>query len=110
MTDDTIKDMPAEGYSLLLGMNQDKKVVIVRREDGFEKRLLWRCMRCRLVVGYENTGSESAGLGKDGEGHEGKVVYLLPNGILGTDVMVKGKKIGEEDVELGEGRGVGVWE
>lgn len=109
--------MPAEGYSLLLGMNQDKKVTIVRREDGFEKRLLWRCMRCKLVVGYEITGSDSASRdgksrGKEGE-YEGKVVYLLPNGILGTDIMVGGKKIAEEDVVLGvsgEGKGVGVWE
>lgn len=100
-----IKDMPEEGYSLLLGMQKDAKVTIVRREDGFEKRLLWKCMRCKLVVGYEITGLETAGLGE-----EGKVVYLLPNGILGTDAMVKGGKIGEDDVDLGKVGGVGVWE
>ena len=107
--------MPAEGYSLLLGMQQDTKITIIRREDGFEKRLLWRCMRCRLVVGYEITGPSLTNLEeKDGEGKGemfgGKVVYLLPNGILGTDVMVKGKKIGEGDVDLGIKGGVGVWE
>jgi hypothetical protein len=112
-TSQEIKDMPEKGYSLLLGMQKDTKVTIVRREDGFEKRLLWRCMRCRLVIGYEITGPETAGSGEQGEGKdgfEGKVVYLLPNGILGTDAMVKGGKIGEGDVDLGHGVGVGVWE
>ncbi|TVY58105.1 hypothetical protein LSUE1_G009078, partial [Lachnellula suecica] len=44
------QDMPAEGYTMILGMNKDSKTTIVRREDGFEKRMLWRCARCRVVV------------------------------------------------------------
>lgn len=108
------RDMPAEGYSLLLGMQQDRKVVIIRREDGFERRLLWRCMRCKLVVGYEIARLDGAfgggeEKGKGGE-YDGTVVYLLPNGILGTDIMVAGKKIGEGDVDLGADVGVGIWE
>lgn len=31
----------------------DPKPIIVRREDGFEKRVLLKCGRCRVVVGYE---------------------------------------------------------
>lgn len=31
----------------------ETKPIIVRREDGFEKRILLRCGRCRVVVGYE---------------------------------------------------------
>jgi hypothetical protein len=114
------KDMPTEGYTMLLGMQKDSKVTIIRREDGFEKRSLWRCGRCNLVVGYEITGSESLASvsatgadsekGKGEEGFEGKVVYILPNGILGTQAMASGKKIGEGDVEIGEGKGVGIWE
>ena len=112
--------MPPVGYSLLLAMEKDRKVTIVRREDGFEKRVLWRCLRCRLVVGYEVMGLEGSGVGggrdgevDEGEGErrvfEGKVVYLLPNGMLRTDVMAGGKKLGEGDVGLGSGKGV-VWE
>jgi hypothetical protein len=108
------KDMPAAGYTLLLGMQKDAKITIIRCEDGFEKRVLWRCLRCALVVGYEITGSGSSALGaEEGEGEgafEGKLVYLLPNGILGTDLMVQGKKVGEGDVEIGAWKGVGVWE
>src|SRR3954447_19684738 len=41
------------GSSLLLARMQDRKPTMVRREDGFEKRVLLRCGRCRLVVGYK---------------------------------------------------------
>jgi hypothetical protein len=116
--------MPPEGYSMLLGMAPEKKVTIVRREDGFEKRILWRCERCRLGVGYElqtqlgeamevDGGQERGGKGKgkEGEEYEGKVIYLLPGGIMSTDVMMgrKGKRVGEGDVGIKRG-GVGVFE
>ncbi len=45
--------MEPEGYTILLGLVRDKKISIVRREDGFERRVLSRCVRCNLVVGYE---------------------------------------------------------
>jgi hypothetical protein len=104
-------DMPPAGYTLLLGLSQDPKSVIVRREDGFEKRSLWRCGRCAVVVGYEILSVEGRSLlmDEEGEGWRGKVIYILANGILGTEAMVKGTKIEEGDVEL-EGEGVGVWE
>ncbi|EKD15435.1 hypothetical protein MBM_06651 [Drepanopeziza brunnea f. sp. 'multigermtubi' MB_m1] len=50
-TDDN--PLPPQGHSILLALSPDRKLTIVRREDGFEKRLLYRCARCRLVVGYE---------------------------------------------------------
>jgi hypothetical protein len=40
----------------------------------------------------------------DGKWREGtKIVYLLPGGIMSTEVMASGKKIGEKEVVLGEG-------
>ncbi len=42
-----------QGYSLLLSTTLDRRPMIVRREDGFEKRWLWRCGRCRVVIGYQ---------------------------------------------------------
>lgn len=110
--------MPSEGYTTLLSMTQDKKVTIVRREDGFEKRICWRCERCNLVVGYELQGQDPRPAGEamegvegqDGkgkgreEGYVGKVLYLLPGGVQSTDVMMGrrdgGKKIGEQDVGI----------
>ena len=116
--------MPEEGYSMLLGVVQDKKITLVRREDGFEKRLCWRCERCSVVVGYELQGQGreegEAMEGVEGEGekvkgrdegvYRGKVVYLLPGGVQSTDVMMGktgGRKIGEGDVGV---RGVAVFE
>ena len=95
-------------------MAQDKKVTIVRKEDGFEKRICWRCERCGVIVGYElqtqTQGGEAMdldggekGKGKE-EGYQGKVVYLLPGGVQSTDVMMGrtngGKRIGEQDVAV----------
>jgi hypothetical protein len=37
----------------LVHTTEDGKAMIIRREDGFEKRTLVRCDRCRLVVGYK---------------------------------------------------------
>jgi hypothetical protein len=108
------QDLPPEGYSLLLGLEKDKKTTIVRREDGFEKRLLHRCSRCRLVVGYElatdggaditmaDVGAEK-GKGRE-EGYTGKVIYILPASLMSTDTMVSGRKIAEEEVDIDRGR------
>ena len=67
------------------------------------------------MVGYELLGSGGRGdaMDVDGDGekevYKGKVVYLLPGGVMSTDVMARGKKIGEGDVEV-LGGGVGVFE
>ncbi|EEH07443.1 conserved hypothetical protein [Histoplasma capsulatum G186AR] len=40
-------------YTILLSTTiPDRKSIIIRREDGFEKRLMLRCGRCRVVMGY----------------------------------------------------------
>jgi hypothetical protein len=107
------KDLPVEGYTLLLGMVQDKKAKIIRREDGFERRVLSRCGRCNLVVGYEILGDGTAmdvdGKGKEGEWFIGKIMYLLPGAVMSTEVMMSGKKLREEDVDIRKG-GVAVFE
>ncbi|KZF25459.1 hypothetical protein L228DRAFT_244304 [Xylona heveae TC161] len=54
------------------------KALVVRREDGFEKRVLYRCGRCRVAVGYVLEG-------------ERKVVYLLPEGLVRTKEMLEEK-------------------
>lgn len=99
------------GYSLILAMVLDKRPVMVRREDGFEKRVLWRCGRCRLVVGYlldevhYHTTSTTREEGDGGVGGEGriKVVYLLPGGLVSTEEMRAGKGVGEKELMLGGG-------
>lgn len=91
----------------------DPTPVIIRREDGFEKRLLLRCGRCRVVVGYRlcNTAvgpTTDQDLDVDEEGEEdedsdtiglrqGKqegAIYLLPGSIVGTEDLDVGTEGG----------------
>ncbi|KAK0118373.1 hypothetical protein ONS95_012661 [Cadophora gregata] len=132
--------LPAEGYTVLLGLIPDRKTTIIRKEDGFEKRILYRCSRCGLIVGYElqtppaqvtghipsggdiemgggaNGSEKGKGTEKEGGGgYEGKVIYILPGGVMSTETMATGRKIGEEDVGFvgtgtGGGKGVAVFE
>jgi len=93
------------GYTILLSMTTDTRPTIVRREDGFEKRYLHRCGRCRLVLGYELDESHFPV-----DGSKVKILYVLPGGMMSMEVMAQGRKIGEAEVELGEKGIVGVWE
>ena len=55
-----------------------RKVLVVRREDGFEKRRVYRCGRCGVGVGYE--------IVREGGG-EGRVIYLMEGGLVETGEM-----------------------
>ncbi|RAH84906.1 hypothetical protein BO86DRAFT_407339 [Aspergillus japonicus CBS 114.51] len=90
---------PQPHYTILLSTTiPDRKPTVVRREDGFEKRRLLRCGRCRVVVGYflDAVHFPSGGVGgtaegdedeEEGEGQRAKVVYLLPGALMETGVM-----------------------
>jgi len=102
---DAAKNLPVEGYTKLLGMVADKKATLVRREDGFERRVVWRCSRCAVPVGYEIQGSAS------GKEHAAtKVVYVLPGGMMSTEVMIRGKRVDEEDVVPWKEKTAAAWE
>jgi phage FluMu protein Com len=101
----------------------DAAPIIIRREDGFEKRVLLRCGRCRVVVGYklpsENTataptaeeeGDDDEDEDDDDEnglttkGKREKAIYLLPGSIVGTEDL----DVGLTEVDgTGGGRGGG---
>lgn len=68
-----------------------------------------------MVVAYEIATVNALGAGeemdidggkgkeKEGEGeYKGKVLYVLNGGLMSTEVMMKGRKIVEEDVEIGK--------
>lgn len=70
------------------------------------------------MVGYEiilDGDVKMAGTGKgkmkEGEedGFEGKIMYLLPGGIMSTQVMARKERVGEDAVEIQKG-GVAVFE
>ncbi|KAI9930220.1 hypothetical protein MW887_012032 [Aspergillus wentii] len=96
-------------YTILLSTTiPDRKPTLVRREDGFEKRLLLRCGRCRVVVGYfldpiHFPKDVSAGGGDDEDGmginDKAKVVYILPAALMETEVMDDEEKIRGTDGE-----------
>ncbi|KAG9229755.1 hypothetical protein BJ875DRAFT_386667 [Amylocarpus encephaloides] len=101
-------DLPAEGYTILLGLNRDSRPTLIRREDGFEKRYLFKCERCKAVAGYEILG-EREEMDTDGDGranaeYQGRAMYLLPGGMMSTEIMKKGGKIGEEEVDVRNAR------
>ncbi|KAF7915366.1 uncharacterized protein EAE98_011232 [Botrytis deweyae] len=111
--------LPSYGYTNLLALTKPSKQVIVRKEDGFEKRGVWKCGRCAVAVGYEvwaegNGGAKGKGVEGEGEGQgeggfEGKILYLLRGSVMSTAVLRSGKKGMEGDAEV-LGTGVGVWE
>ncbi|KAK6502139.1 hypothetical protein TWF506_002739 [Arthrobotrys conoides] len=78
-------------YTLLLSSIRDRRPCVIRREDGFEKRLLWRCGRCRLIFGYQiyDESLEELSKGEDDETNKQKksrssknyYVYILPGGL-----------------------------
>ncbi|KAM3065468.1 hypothetical protein ACMFMG_011643 [Clarireedia jacksonii] len=106
---------PAPLYTSFTSPNPtiSAKPVIIRRqgEDGFEKRSLYRCARCAVVIGYEIV-SESEGVGKAKEEEDERVFYILPGALMSTDVMASEKKVvREEEVEgVLRGEGVAVYE
>jgi hypothetical protein len=72
----------------------DRRATLIRREDGIEKRLLLRCGRCRVVVGYyldRVHWGNGNGMKKDDEGESDAerppAVYILPGALVETEKM-----------------------
>jgi hypothetical protein len=97
-SDDEDRDEQS-GYTLLLTLTRDRAAKVIAREDGFEKRVLWRCGRCKLVVGYMLDEAQYVGKEK-GKGErrraEERFLYLLPGAV--TESGELGKE--QEAVEL----------
>ena len=74
------------GWSNFTATIVDRKPVIVRREDGFEKRWIRRCARCKTSVAYE-LRSEADG---ESVGEEGmpRVVYVLDGAVFSTETLI----------------------
>jgi len=70
--------------------------LLVRSDEGIEKRYPLRCSRCRLMLGYrldwDQFGTASAEAGKGGAGQIGRredVAYLLDGAVMTTEDMRK---------------------
>lgn len=103
---------PPEGYTLLLGIEKDTKIYTLRKSDGFERRILYQCSRCKVVIGYEillesgvvevDTAERTHPEGNDDKCSSLiKIMYILPGGLMSTEFMASKEKIREEEVEFG---------
>lgn len=67
---------------ILPALRPARKIIIVRREDGWERRRVWRCARCGLGVGYEV--EEEGGVGGEEKDKKLRVMFLLEGGLVET--------------------------
>ncbi|KAK2734204.1 hypothetical protein FQN57_001858 [Myotisia sp. PD_48] len=89
---------------LLSTTTPDRKPIILRRSDGFEKRLLVRCGRCKVVLGYVldevhfkkgNDSSEHQTTESIAE-KEPDILYVLPGALAETHELDKEVHVGRE--------------
>lgn len=124
----TNKQREKDDYTLILSLSKDRSAKIITREDGFEKRWIWRCGRCRLVTGYQlddahfaqgpNStthpdtgvvgGDAGAGAGADKDRSEKekrraerkrkRYLYILPGAVLPTEEL--GREVTKKEVDI----------
>lgn len=78
---------PDREHAILENVVHEGRAIVVRREDGFEKRTLLRCKRCNLVVGYQLDETHVSAQNPPAD----HVVYLLPGALASTEDMKVGK-------------------
>lgn len=85
----------AKATMQLQNTKAESQPVVLKLDDGFEKRYSVNCTRCGLMTGYhldksqyENTTNES--------GPNTDVLYLLPGGLITTEEMQSGKDMEKE--------------
>lgn len=96
-----------EHYSILLSTTiPDRRDLMIRRADGFEKRQLLRCGRCRVVVGYfldkvHFAAAVPAAVPAADPAHDDEddpeVVYLLPGALVETGSLADEERIKAAD-------------
>jgi hypothetical protein len=93
----TKSDVPMPDGVVLSGSTFEKdSPVILKLEDGFEKRYGVQCRRCDLQVGYH---LDKIQFEEMEHGIRSDVIYILPGSLMSTDDMKAGKDM-EKDVEL----------
>jgi hypothetical protein len=93
----TNSDLPIPGAVVLSGSTlDDVNPVVIKLDDGFEKRYAARCKRCDLQIGYWLDKSQFE---PEEQGRRVDVMYLLQGGLMSTEEM-KEKKDMKNEVEL----------
>lgn len=81
------QDNPGDQHTVLQNLIADRQPTVIRRDDGFEKRTLLRCQRCKLVIGYRLDKAQF----KNADDQAQDVVYILPGAVSLTEDMMDGK-------------------
>lgn len=76
-------------------LSVDDNAIVLKLDDGFEKRYAVRCNRCGLAAGYQLDKSQFSGSEAD-SGPRPDVVYILPGGLLTTEEMREGRSMEAE--------------
>lgn len=93
------KYIPIEHVTILLStIFPNPYRSIVRRADGFEKRIFLRCGRCQVFMGYfldaihfpRQKTSTTGQNDEDSSDTEPRVVYILPGALVDTSVLADG--------------------
>jgi hypothetical protein len=82
-----------EGVVLVGCELDDADPVVLKLDDGFEKRYAARCRRCDLQIGYWLDKNQFE---PEQRGRRTDVVYLLPGGLMSTEDMRQGKAMEKE--------------
>lgn len=86
--------------TVFISLTPARKVVI-RRDDGFEKRHPLQCSRCNTTIGYHlDIAQTSKQLGMQ-EGPMEDVLYVLPGSMVTTASMIAGQLPSEQQIGLG---------
>jgi hypothetical protein len=98
-------------YTLLISCPKETKARIITREDGFEKRYLHKCGRCKLPMGYQldDAQFDVAQKGKtaqsSGDGAQSKkkrrtkYLYVLPGSLVSSQDL-DGKEPDDEEIDI----------
>lgn len=98
-------------YTLLISCPKETKARVITREDGFEKRYLHKCGRCKLPIGYQlddaqfDVAAKGGNAGQSSEGGEPKkkrrtkYLYVLPGSLVSSQDLT-GKEPEDEEIDI----------
>jgi len=98
--DDSANDVQMPGSSTitqLIGTSavDSQACMLIRSDEGIEKRYLLRCNRCRLILGYQLDWEQYAPSKESNaevqRGRRDDVVYLLEGAVVTTEKMQAGQ-------------------
>jgi hypothetical protein len=110
-TTTTLQTREKDDYTLILSLTKDRTAQIITREDGFEKRWIWRCGRCRIISGYQLDDAHFDPPGSTGQSEtmdekekkrtdrkRKRYLYILPGAVLPTEEL--GRELKEKEIDV----------